>query len=166
LRASSRDDPAVALCARPPGAARSFEPEIAARGPTRRRHSPPDSNPSQLGIEPVSVHDANSRWETVWRGQRPAPHSWRPLHILRVRDQPLSRLRRQSPGKLKTFPPAPGNRLYAGLRGGAGRTQTGNQPIMGPNLIINGRRRAFAARLGRGDCGPIERGPPAQAPSR
>jgi hypothetical protein len=44
--------------------------------------------------------------------------------------------------------------------------RTGNQPIMGPNLIINGRRRAFAARLGRRDCGPIDMAPPAQAPSR
>jgi hypothetical protein len=38
--------------------------------------------------------------------------------------------------------------------------------LWAPNPIINGRRRAFATRLGRRDCGPIDMAPPAQAPSR
>jgi energy-coupling factor transporter ATP-binding protein EcfA2 len=74
-----------------------------------------------IAIEPVSVRGANSCRETVWRGQRPRRYFWRRLHILRDRDWPLSRLLRQSPGKLKTFSLAAGNRLCAGLRGG-GRT--------------------------------------------
>jgi hypothetical protein len=82
------------------------------------------------------------------------------------RDRAIPRLRLQSRRKSKTIPTVPGNRNCAGLRGGAGRTQTGNQPIMGPNLIINGRRRAIAARLGRRDCGSIDMASPAQAPSR
>jgi hypothetical protein len=40
------------------------------------------------------------------------------------------RLQRQSHGKSKTIPLAPGNRICAGLRGGAGRTRTCNQAIM------------------------------------
>jgi hypothetical protein len=47
------------------------------------------------------------------------------------RDRTMPRLRRQSRGKSKTIPTAPGNRNCAGLRGGAGRTQTGRQTIMG-----------------------------------
>ena len=38
--------------------------------------------------------------------------------------------------------------------------------IMCRELIIDGRRRMFAPRLGRQDCGPIDTAPPAQAPSR
>jgi hypothetical protein len=40
------------------------------------------------------------------------------------------RLLRQSRGKSKTVQTAPGKHFCAGLPGGAGRTQTGNQPIM------------------------------------
>src|SRR5208282_5730454 len=80
--------------------------------------APRDSNRSQSAIEPVSVRSANSCRETVWRGQRPRRHFWRRLHILRDRDWPLSRLRRQSPGKLKTIPTAAGK---------AGRTRTSKQ---------------------------------------
>jgi hypothetical protein len=62
----------------------------------------------------------------------------------------LSRVsRRQSHGKSKAIPNAPGNRICVGLRGGAGRTRTCNQAIMSPQLIIDGRRRAFAPRPGR-----------------
>jgi hypothetical protein len=73
---------------------------------------------------------------------------------------------RQSRGMLKTFLTAPRSRIRAGLGGGAGRTQTNHQAIMSPEVIINGRRRAFAPRLGQQDCGPIDMASPAQAPSR
>jgi hypothetical protein len=132
----------------------------------RASGAPQDSNRSQSAIEPVSVRGANSCRETVWRGQRPRPHFWRRLHILRNRDWPPSRVRRQSPGKLRTIPKAAGNEICAGLRGGAGRTQTSNQPIMGPKVIISGCRRTLGPTIGRQDCGPIDRAPPAQAPSR
>jgi hypothetical protein len=92
----------------------------------------PGSNPSLSSVEPVSVRDANSCREKVGRGQRPGRDFGGDLPILPDRDWPLSGLSRQSPGKLKTIPPASGNRNCAGLRGGAGRTQTSNQPIMWP----------------------------------
>jgi hypothetical protein len=100
-------------------------------------------NPSLSTVEPVSVSTANSCREKVWRGQRPAPDFWAQLCIPRHRDWPLSRFPRQSLGNLKTIPQAPGNRICAGLRGGAGRTQTDHQAIMSPEVIINGRRRAL-----------------------
>jgi hypothetical protein len=52
--------------------------------------------------------------------------------IARDRDRAVPHLRLQSHGKLKAIPNAPGKRLCAGLGGGAGRTQTGNQVIMEP----------------------------------
>jgi hypothetical protein len=42
----------------------------------------------------------------------------------------------QSPGKLKTIPPAAGNRIRAGLRGG-GRIPL--QPVSTPNSLITGK---------------------------
>jgi hypothetical protein len=50
------------------------------------------------------------------------------------RDRAIPRLRLQSRRKSKTIPTVPGNRNCAGLRGGAGRTQTCNQVIMSPEL--------------------------------
>jgi len=90
-----------------------------------------------LGLEPVSVESRtglcllrNSCREKVWRGQRPGRDFWRRTPIPRDRDWPLSRLSCQSRGKLKTIPTATGNRICAGLRGGAGRTRTCKQAIM------------------------------------
>jgi hypothetical protein len=51
-----------------------------------RRHSPLDSNQSQSGIEPVSVRDASSCREKVWRGLRAARLFWRRPPILHDRD--------------------------------------------------------------------------------
>jgi hypothetical protein len=69
-------------------------------------------------------------------------------------------------GNLGGLPETAGNRICVALGGGAGRTQTCNQAIMRPELIINGRRRPFAPRLGRQDYGPTDMAPPAQALSR
>jgi hypothetical protein len=48
-------------------------------------------------------------------------------------DRAILLLRRQIRGKSKTIPTAAGNRICAGLRGGAGRTQTDNHVIMSPS---------------------------------
>jgi hypothetical protein len=125
-----------------------------------------DSNQSLATFEPVSVREREFRWEKVSRSQRRQRRFQRHKPIPGDRDRAFPRRLRQSRSKLKTIPTAPGNRNCAGLRGGAGRTQTDHQAIMSPKLIINGRRRAFAPRLGRQDCGPIDMAPPARAPSR
>src|SRR3984893_15472503 len=52
------------------------------------------------------------------RGRDPAAILGPPPSVPSGRDWDLSRLLRQSPRKLKTFPPATGNRICAGLRGG------------------------------------------------
>jgi hypothetical protein len=69
-----------------------------------------------------------------------------PSPIPRDRDWDLSRLVRQSPGKLKTIPPAPGNRSCAGLRGG-GRTppRPVSKPKFPANREINREFRCFSA---------------------
>jgi hypothetical protein len=59
---------------------------------------------------------------------------------------------RECRGNLGVLPKTAGDRICVGLRGGAGRTQTDNQLIMGPSR--------------RQDCGPIYRAQPSQAPSR
>jgi hypothetical protein len=122
-------------------------------------------NPSLSEVEPVSLNAANSRRERVGQGRRPGRHFRRGQPVSPDRDWPISGLRRQSRGKLKTIPTAPGNRSCVGLRGGAGRTQTGNQAIMEPEAIHDGGRRIIAQSLGRQDCGPIDKGQPAPAPS-
>jgi hypothetical protein len=71
-----------------------------------------------IQVEPVSASATNSRRERASQGQRPGRDFGRPLPIPRDRDWDLSRLLRQSPGKLKTNPQASGNRNCAGLRGG------------------------------------------------
>jgi hypothetical protein len=86
----------------------------------------PDSNPSLSTVEPVSVSAPDSCREKVWRGQRRGRDYCRRLPIPS-----------QSHGKLKTIPPAAGSRIRAGLRGGAGRTQTDNQPIMSLRVIVS-----------------------------
>jgi tetratricopeptide (TPR) repeat protein len=53
---------------------------------------------------------------------------------------------------------------YADARASAARPAIG--AAESPKVIINGLRRAFAPRLGRQDCGPIDMAPPAQARSR
>jgi hypothetical protein len=79
--------------------------------PTAQCYHPTlDGVDSLLIVEPVSVSSANSCRETVWRGQRPGRDFWRQLCIPRYRDLALSRLLRESRGKLKTIPRAPGNR--------------------------------------------------------
>jgi hypothetical protein len=109
----------------------------------------------------------NSCREKVWPGRRPRWHFKRHPPIPGDRDRAILRLRRQSRGKSKTIPTAPGNRLCAGLRGGAGRTQTNNQPVMAPEGDrINGRRLTIAQKIGWQECRPIDTAPPAQAPSR
>jgi hypothetical protein len=55
-----------------------------------------------------------------WRGQRPGRHFCRRWPIPVGRDRAIPRLRRQSHGKSKTIPTAPGSRNGAGLRGGGG----------------------------------------------
>jgi hypothetical protein len=112
---------------------------------------------SQSAVEPLSVRAAGFP-----PGKGSAKPETKRTHISRDRDWLLSRFPRQSPGKLKTIPQALGNRISTGLRGGAGRTQTGNQPIMGPKLIVSGGGRT----IGRQDRRPIDMAPPAQAPSR
>jgi hypothetical protein len=89
------------------------------------------SNRSLPTFEPVSVRDWEFSREKVWRGQRPRRHFWRHQPISGDRDRAIPPLRRQSHGTSKTIPTAPGNGSYAGLGGGAGRTRTDNQPIMG-----------------------------------
>jgi hypothetical protein len=146
-----------AVCPNSPAPARAFRNWLDGEA---------DSNPSQSAAEPVSVRAGNSRRETVWRGQRLGRHFSRYRPISGDRDRAIPGLRRQSRGKSKTIPTAPGNRICAGLGGGAGRTQTDNHAIMSPKVTIIGHCRAFAPRFGRRDCGPIDRAPPAQAPSR
>jgi hypothetical protein len=148
------------------GAFRRGDQEAKDESRQRAEHPPLDSNRSQSAIEPVSARAPNSCREKVRRRQRLGRDFWRRLPVPRDRDWPLSRLTRQTRGKLKTIPLAPGNRLCAGLRSGAGRTRTGNQPIMGPKLIISGGRRTIGPTIGRQDCGSMDRAPPAQAPSR
>jgi hypothetical protein len=130
------------------------------------RLRPADSNQSQSMIEPVSSSATDSRRERVGRGQRLGRDFRSRRPIPGDRDWPLSRLSRQSRGELKTIPSAPGNRLCAGLRGGAGRTRTGNQAIMEPELIHGVGRSIIAPSLVRQDCGPIDMAPPAPAPLR
>jgi hypothetical protein len=81
------------------------------------------------------------------------------------RDRAIPCLWRQSRGKSKAIPTAPGNRICAGLRGGAGRTRTGNQPIMGLKGSYQGpglqcHRCGTACALRRPDHhGPGREGP-------
>jgi hypothetical protein len=57
------------------------------------------------------------------------------------RDWDLSRFLRQSPRSLKTFPPAPGNHLCGGLRGGAGNGGTDiTARLIGPEAGAEGRQ--------------------------
>jgi hypothetical protein len=71
------------------------------------------------------------------------------------RDWPVLRLRRQRCGKSKTIPNAPRNRNCAELRGGAGRTQTDHQPIMGLKVIGSTAARLTIARtIGWQECVP------------
>jgi hypothetical protein len=134
--------------------------------PTIRRRLRLEPNQSPSKFEPVSLRTGNSRRENVCRGQRRGGVFWRHQPAPGDRDRAIPRLRRQSREKSKTIPNAPGNRNCAGLGGGAGRTQTDHQAIMSPEVVINGRRRAFAPSFGRQDCGPIGMASPAQAPSR
>ena len=69
-----------------------------------------DLNRSLPTFEPVSVREREFRWEKVWRGQRPGRHFWRHRPIPGGRDRAIPRLRRQSRGKSKTIPTAPGKR--------------------------------------------------------
>jgi hypothetical protein len=55
------------------------------------------------------------------------------------RDHAIPRLQRQSHGKSKTIPMAPGNRICAGLRGGPGRTRTCIQSVMTRRLHCRSR---------------------------
>ena len=91
-----------------------------------------DSNQSLPTFEPASVCEGEFRRERVWRGQRLGRHFWRYRLIPGHRDRAIPCLRRQSHGKFKAIRNAPGNRICAGLRGGAGRTRTCNQAIMEP----------------------------------
>ena len=153
-----------------PATSRSYRqcssPESAKVGPpTRRSFGGLDSNRSLPTFEPVSVREREFRREKVWRGRRPRRHFWRHRPIPGDRDRAIPRLRRQSRGKLKTIPTAPGNRNCAGLRGGAGRTQTGNQPVMGLKGSYQGpltdcecRHRygtACASAVTVASCGPV-----------
>jgi hypothetical protein len=131
------------------------------------------SNRSLARVEPVSVSTGNSCGENVCRDQRPGRHFRRHPPIPGDRDRAIPGLRRQSHGKLKAIPPTPGNRICAGLRGGARRTQTDNQPVMSLKAIRSTTavgllvRRLFGSiavpsighrlrkRCHRGSCGPV-----------
>ena len=76
-------------------------------------------------LRPVSVGSRTclckrsvSRRERVWRGQRPDRDFLATTALSGHRDWDSRLCTRQSRGKLKTFPPARGNRLCARLRGG------------------------------------------------
>jgi hypothetical protein len=75
------------------------------------------------------------RSDRLRRGQRLGGLFSRQWPIPADRDRASPRLRRQSHGKLKTIPSAPGNRNCAGVRGGPGRTRTCNQAIIAPTAI-------------------------------
>jgi hypothetical protein len=90
------------------------------------------SNPSPFGRE----NSAGKRFGEArdWRGPfgvtGPIPGG---------RDHAIPRLQRQSHGKSKTIPMAPGNRICAGLRGGPGRTRTCIQSVMTRRLHCRSR---------------------------
>jgi hypothetical protein len=83
------------------------------------------------------------------QAQHPKGLTLMPAPIPGDRDWDLSGLPRQSPRKLETISPASGNRICAGLRGGAGRTQACKQAIISLKVMVS------AAAVGQ-DCGPIE----------
>jgi hypothetical protein len=96
-----------------------------------------DANRSQSTVERVSARGDKICLERVCASQRPgavlAPRS----AVSRSGDRRLRSGLRECRGKPGVFPETARNRLIAKLRGGAGRTQTSNQAIMRPELIIN-----------------------------
>ena len=100
-------------------------------------------------------------WKKFREG--PRPRFWR-YRLISGEDHAIPRLRRQSHGKLKGIPSAPGKRICAGLRGGARRTQTDNQPVMSLKAIRSTAAVVlFGPTIVRQDCGPIDRASPVQA---
>jgi hypothetical protein len=127
LRAWSRSAARAACASRAAGCRRRWR----TRGAPAARRALPGARAQTFRLEPVSDSSRTSLCqsrqflqEKVWRGQRPGPDFCRRWTISRDRDGVLSLFPRQSPGKLKTFPVAPGNRICTGLRGGRSRIRT------------------------------------------
>jgi hypothetical protein len=86
--------------------------------PTIRRRLRLEPNQSPSKFEPVSVSPGIPAGKTFAEGRDGAAFFGDTSRFPGDRDRAIPRLRRQSDGKSKTIPNAPGNRLCAGLGGG------------------------------------------------
>jgi hypothetical protein len=104
------------------------------------------ANQSQSAVEPVSVSAANFRRESVSQRQRPGADFEATARLFRAAEIEICRV---------SLAKGPGTQRYFD-----------QQVIMEPALILDDARRIIAQSLGRQDCGPIDKAPPAQALSR
>ena len=105
-----------------------------------------NANRSQSPCERVSVRGDKTCRERVCASQRPGGSLPPRSAVTRSRDWRLRSGPPECRGKPGGFPETPGNRICVGLRSGAGRAQTDNQPIMSLRMIVS---KAAVGRLPR-----------------
>src|ERR1700694_5181617 len=96
-----------------------------------------NANRSRSTFYPVSVRGGKICRERVFACQRPGGILHPRSAVTRRRDRKRRPGPRESRGTEGFFTETAGNRICTGLRGGAGRTQTDNQLVMGLKVIVS-----------------------------